>query len=286
MLSILIPIYNFNANNLVQDILAQCVHASVDFEIIIIDDASSSLTPIEVSHDCIVYQTELKNLGRAAVRNKLAALAKHEWLLFIDGDSGVVSTDYIKAYLSLLPHHTFIYGGTLYEPNRNDINHNFHHTYGVQREALSANERSKNAHLTFKTNNFLIEKALFNKIRFDEAITGYGYEDTLFALKGAELGISILHIENPVSHLGLNTNIDFIHKTKAAMLTLSILHKEGKIKTKITKIFQKLAPLLHPSLINFLEKKIYYKLTKASNLNLTLFDLWKLLCLAKFSQGK
>jgi glycosyltransferase involved in cell wall biosynthesis len=41
MLSILIPIYNYNAYPLVKELHSQCLEATIDFEIFCIDDASN-----------------------------------------------------------------------------------------------------------------------------------------------------------------------------------------------------------------------------------------------------
>jgi hypothetical protein len=55
MLSILIPIYNYNAYPLVKEL--QCLEATIDFEIFCIDDASneyeSNNNPIQFISNCI-----------------------------------------------------------------------------------------------------------------------------------------------------------------------------------------------------------------------------------------
>ena len=42
MLSILIPIYNYNSYPLVQELHKQCLESDIDFEILCQDDASNS----------------------------------------------------------------------------------------------------------------------------------------------------------------------------------------------------------------------------------------------------
>jgi glycosyltransferase involved in cell wall biosynthesis len=46
MLSILIPIYNYNAYPLVKELHSQCLEATIDFEIFCIDDASNEYESI------------------------------------------------------------------------------------------------------------------------------------------------------------------------------------------------------------------------------------------------
>ena len=45
MLSILIPIYNYNVYPLVEELHKQCIECKIDFEIICIDDASTDYKP-------------------------------------------------------------------------------------------------------------------------------------------------------------------------------------------------------------------------------------------------
>ena len=58
-------------------------------------------------------------------------------------------------------------------------------------------------------------------MRFNEALSGYGYEDTMLALELKALNVSILHMDNPTRHLGLEAASEFIEKTGQAMLNLT-----------------------------------------------------------------
>ena len=63
---------------------------------------------------------------------------------------------------------------------------------------------------------------------FDESIQGYGYEDLLLAKALKEKGVEILHIDNPVQHLGLETSKVFLKKTTNAIDNLIQLRHTGK----------------------------------------------------------
>ena len=75
----------------------------------------------------------------------------------------------------------------------------------------------------FTTFNFLISRAIFLKIKFNESFTQYGYEDALFGVELKQRGISIRHIDNPLIHNGLDMNSEFLRKTEVALCTLSTL---------------------------------------------------------------
>ena len=96
--------------------------------------------------------------------------------------------------------------------------------YGKWREQRKASEKNKNPHEWFSTFNVLIEKTVFSKIRFNEELKQYGYEDTLMGYQLKKAGIEILHIDNGLIHEGLETNKEFLNKTKLGIENLSKLY--------------------------------------------------------------
>lgn len=87
MLSILIPTYNYDITALVNKVYQQSKSCNIKFEILVFDDAS---TDLEVRKDNssinalenTSYTILESNIGRSAIRNKLAKNAQYEWLLF------------------------------------------------------------------------------------------------------------------------------------------------------------------------------------------------------------
>jgi glycosyltransferase involved in cell wall biosynthesis len=65
MLSILIPIYNYNAYPLVKELHSQCLEATIDFEILCQDDFSVNIQQKEINtlENCRFSRNET-NLGR------------------------------------------------------------------------------------------------------------------------------------------------------------------------------------------------------------------------------
>jgi hypothetical protein len=70
----------------------------------------------------------------------------------------------------------------------------------------------------------LIEKSVFSKIRFNEELRHYGHEDTLMGYQLRKAGISILHVDNGLIHEGLESNKEFLAKTKLGIENLSKLY--------------------------------------------------------------
>ena len=86
MLSILIPTYNYNVLPLVLELHKQCENCGIDFEIIVLDDASTdeSTTSLNQKINELSFSNYLvntTNLGRSENRNALISKAKfHQFL--------------------------------------------------------------------------------------------------------------------------------------------------------------------------------------------------------------
>lgn len=236
MLSILIPIFNFDCTELVQTLHKQCLDLHIEFEIICLDDGSQQkyldVFKVFIGMPHVTYTPLEHNLGRAKIRNKLAEQAQYEQVLYLDCDSGVTRPDFIKTYVEQTQSDALIYGGRNYfEHPPTDQAKFLHWFYGHKREALPVSSRIKDPYLNFLTNNFLAPRRLMLKFPFNESVQGYGYEDTAFANIIKSNGIKIHHIENPTIHLCLENNIEFLHKTENAILNLSKLYKSGEIQS-------------------------------------------------------
>ncbi|MCQ2255357.1 MAG: glycosyltransferase [Bacteroidaceae bacterium] len=107
-ISILIPTFNDPCFSLVRTLREQLSVLSVEWEIIVADDCSTSQSvreensQIDTLDGCRVEWRE-QNTGRAAIRNYLAQEAKGDWLLFIDSDMVIRRKDFVEKYLTDLP---------------------------------------------------------------------------------------------------------------------------------------------------------------------------------------
>lgn len=236
MISALVPVYNTDVVRYVIQLADQFKRHRVDGEILVLEDAStrfltenSSITDLPQ----VRYEVLKENIGRSKIRNLLADKAKHQWLLFSDGDSLIDDPEFLERYLNAITGtKTVVYGGTAYGP-KPEAQFNLHWKYGRERECINAAQRSKNPFGTFKTNNFLVHKTCFETCRFNETVSGYGHEDTLFAQDLQRKGYSIQHIDNPLIHNGLETNEVFVEKQVHAVKNLVNMYKAGQVHDEI-----------------------------------------------------
>jgi glycosyltransferase involved in cell wall biosynthesis len=229
MISILIPVYNYDIVALVHNLRSAIGDIPEYREILIGDDGSSEEYRNRYMQMCderVRLVVSEKNIGRSAIRNRIAGEAIGEYLLFIDADALIVGTaeEYLKRYVGVLKKAKVICGGVLYPgfPPA-DPDKMLRWKYGKQREQRKASDRNKHPHARFSGFNFIVEKETFMKIRFNEELKQYGHEDTLLGYQLKIAGIGILHIDNGLIHDGVEFNADFIAKTKQGIENLSIL---------------------------------------------------------------
>lgn len=224
MISICIPIYNFNVSPLLDELSLQMEKTEASVELILIDDCSSSEFKEANKLCCNKHKyIELdKNIGRARIRNLFLKYAKYEHLLFLDCDSLISNQTFLSNYLNAIKEgeNSIICGGRIYDSAKPDSNKLLRWKYGIERESLSYEERKQQPNKSFMTNNFLISKALLQEIKFDERLSEYGHEDTLFGFKLKKRGIEISHIDNPVLNGDIEDNTEYLEKTEKGISNL------------------------------------------------------------------
>lgn len=254
-LSILIPTYNYDCFELVCQLKEQL---PADAEIIVGDDCSPvTNSPLQTDKinalpRCRVWRAE-RNLGRAAIRNALAREATGEWLLFIDGDASVRSQKYINDYLQAAEGAPVVCGGTGNLPSCPHPDVRLRYDYEVKAEKrLTLPYRRLHAYSQFTTFNFMILRSLFLSILFDENCRQYGHEDTLFGLQLKERGTPVCHIDNKLTHLGLEPADLYLKKTETALRTLSSLNLELRQEARVSALSMRLDALHLRTLTSFL----------------------------------
>jgi glycosyltransferase involved in cell wall biosynthesis len=229
-ISLLIPVFDYDIIALVHSMKNAMGKVPEFYEIVIGDDGSSGEYREKyrsLKAENIKVISSKKNIGRAAIRNRLALEAKGDFLIFIDADVILPGTAeaYILKWLPFLKNSRVICGGTIYHDSPpGDPDKLLRWKYGKWREQKSAAERNKHPHAGLSTFNLLIEKSVFSKIRFNEELKQYGHEDTLLGYQLKKAGINILHIDNGLIHEGLESNRDFLNKTKLGIENLSKLY--------------------------------------------------------------
>lgn len=250
MLSILIPTYNYDCTGLVKMLHQQAEQAGITYEIIVADDAS----PIHIYKEknrelsdlphCRINELE-KNMGRARIRNRLAEEAQYEWLLFMDADAKVISSTFITDYLATTTSGAdVICGGLCHADTLPSPEVSLRYAYEKRADKhRAARYRAQHPYERFTPFNFLIRRSTFLNIRFEESITEYGHEDTLFGIELQRRKVRLLHIDNPLQHLGLEANEVFLKKSRAALRTLSSMEETMRHHSSLLRVYHWLCRL-------------------------------------------
>lgn len=216
MISILVPIYNFDSRELIKELHRQCEETEIDYEILVADDSSTECLDAIKEISEYPYVTFFKydeNQGRSAIRNALAIHAKHNFLLFIDCDAQICGNDYIKNYIPYLKVNVCVSGGIALYPKPLTDDYSIERMYNAKVESHYVEDK------VFTAFNFLIDRNVFLAFMFDEKINGYGHEDTMFAYRVAET-VDIKYINNPLVHLGISNNETYLNKVRKSCLNL------------------------------------------------------------------
>jgi glycosyltransferase involved in cell wall biosynthesis len=234
-LSILIPVFNREVAPLVHSLLTQLPEWPGPAEIRLLDDGSTEEIRVKnqplAALPHVVYQELPHNVGRAAIRNLLAASAKYEWLLLLDNDSLLPDQQFIARYAQAqaTDASALFIGGTTYEatpPADPALRLRWH--YGRAREMRLAARRQRDPGGQLTINNALLQRALLQKYPLDERLSGYGHEDTKFGLELSRANVPVRHLDNPVLHDGLEPAAIFLAKSQQAVRNLAqVLRTDG-----------------------------------------------------------
>ena len=104
-LSICIPVFNFDVNELISDLQNQIDSDKLDAEILLIDDASNrEFVNINENLQSKVNQFIFldKNIGRSKIRNLFLKYTNSEYLLFLDCDGKIINNNFLKTYFDFI----------------------------------------------------------------------------------------------------------------------------------------------------------------------------------------
>lgn len=175
---------------------------------------------------------QTNNLGRTLLCNALlqtTSQATH-WLI-IDADARVVSEDFVTTYWQARQRADVLVGGIL-TPEKCNPGCELRHRYERQAERIrSLNHRQAQPERYFSTFNVWLNQSALQthsgkRISFDLRCREYGYEDTLLGIVLYQSGKKILHLNNPLLHMGINRNEVFLSNTEAALRNLYRLRKD------------------------------------------------------------
>lgn len=290
MISVLIPVYNTEVISLVSELSQQLKNLNIRGEIIAFDDKSlpsyrernQSITKIPY----VVYRELSENHGRTAIRQLLGSAANYEWLLFLDNDSRILRDDFLERYIDALRKDYDAYvGGTTYPSKAVNCEKMLHWKYGVKRESIKANTTA------FHTNNFCIRKNVFQELNFPGFLKQYGHEDTWMGIELKRSRKKILHIDNTVEHINIESTSIFLDKTQQALQNLLLLEtvtEKGQLSKQVTmfKMYRQVKQLGLAFAVDLLYRSAKKKILEnlhSCNPSLLAFDFYRLYHLIRLS---
>ncbi|MFJ6023829.1 glycosyltransferase family 2 protein [Brevundimonas sp. NPDC092305] len=146
------------------------------------------------------------NVGRAEGRNQLAAAARGQFLLFLDSDMRPDGPSFLRDWLALADDQTpaVAFGGFSLKQASDAPRFAVHRAVAARSECVPAVERRLAPEKYVYTSNLLVRRDVFEAEAFDGGFTGWGWEDVEWAIRVSRR-FPILHIDNPATHMGLDT---------------------------------------------------------------------------------
>lgn len=289
MISILIPTYNYNTLPLVEELHRQAILESIEFEIIVADDASPTNENTKINSkinqisNC-QFERNKVNLGRGQNRNSLVQKAKYDWVLLMDCDTFPKEKSFVKNYIESLKNQKekAVFGGIIYYEEKPKDDEMLRWVFGKSREEIPLLERLSNPFHYALISNILVKKEVLLSHPFDSKIFNYGYEDIVFILGLKREQITINHIENPTYHLNLEKSAIFLEKFHSSLQNLKLVLDRKIINpsdTELTKIYLKLKRFQLVKIVAFGFKIFKKPLTKnllSKKPSLFVFDVYRL----------
>ena len=229
-LSILIPTHNYICAPLVAALVEQASRLpALQYEIIVADDGSTRADVLAAnrainSMPCAEYWEFGENVGRSAARNRLFSRSRGSHLLFLDSDGLPASSAFLGNYLAALAQQPtgVLCGGIVHPAQLPSPAVSLRWRYEKKAEQRLTREwRNAHPYLNFRSFNFLVDRATFSSILFDEKIRHYGFEDNLFGEELRLRAVPVLHIDNPMVNIDIEPNALYVKKNEEALRTLA-----------------------------------------------------------------
>ena len=256
--SVLIPVFNWDVARLTRSLLTEIEARNLgdQVEIVIADDCSTAKdiqaankALFKTPHAARARYLELeRNLGRAAIRNYLAARSTGAFLLFLDSDVVPDDGEFLRRYLDHARADScdIVCGGISYAQRILTGREYDFYVYMSSRSAIHPPVvRNRLPWHWIFTSNIMIRRSAFEATAFDVRFAGYGYEDIEWGVRLARR-FRILHIDNPVSHLGLLTRHDLLKKMRASVQNhhlFAMLHPAEFAQTRVLSLLRVLRGL-------------------------------------------
>ncbi|MBR1783861.1 MAG: glycosyltransferase family 2 protein [Bacteroidales bacterium] len=289
MISVCIPVYNTNVVPLARQLAQQAGSVEERIELVFIDDCSTE-EYIEANTSLAELGKYIQldeNVGRAKIRNLFLAHAEGEYLIFLDNDMRLKDADFLRRYAEAAAKGVAVaVGGVCYDKRFRDKTHALRYMYGTQAESRDAATRAKDPYRSFMTGNFMVRRDVLEQHPFDETLKGYGHEDTLFGYSLKCNNIDILHIDNAAMIDNVETNIEYLEKSRHAVENLAKIHsrmydnKDFCRSVRLITVWQtlkrySLTPLVY-ALYRILRRPMVSHFEAGEAISVTQFNFYKL----------
>lgn len=222
MLSVLVPIYAHDVTPLLAALDAPRRRAHI--EVILLDDASPTPAPRDAAR-AAAQQSELSvqmialaaNGGRSAARNRLLQASRAPHVLFLDADMIPDHPDFLDRWCDVISaqHPAVAFGGFTVDRAPVHRSTSLHRYVSRRSDCRSAEVRNADPAQFTTTSNLLVRRDVLDEIAFDEAFSGWGWEDVDWALR-VHAKHPILHIDNTATHAGLDSDAALLRKAESA----------------------------------------------------------------------
>lgn len=189
MISVVIPVFRnaTSALDLIHSLQLQELPSDRSLEIVVVDDGSDDGSA-NLLRQCESEQTRLvilpRNMGRSIARNAGAALARGEFLVFIDCDCRPVGSHFLAAHLRLLCDDFIATCGPV-----TGNNHGFWSRYQRDASARRARQHAQGSTFAGSTQNFAVQTKIFRQSGgFDTRYSAYGFEDRDLFVRLSQIG--------------------------------------------------------------------------------------------------
>ena len=235
-LSVLTPFYRYDPSAMLKRIGV----APAGVEFILLDDGSASAELVagvvgaaQATGAPARIIVSGENLGRARARNRLIAEAQGDFVLFLDADMLPDSSRFLSIWLGIIETQSprVAFGGLSLAHAQRTPETALHHALFGGSDCRPAHQRARRAAQTTASSNLLVERSFLLAHPFDDAFTGWGFEDVDWALDAARQQ-EIMHIDNPSTHAGLDDVATLMRKSAEAGPNFGRLARKHPLQVK------------------------------------------------------
>jgi glycosyltransferase involved in cell wall biosynthesis len=220
VLSVLIPYYRDDPCELIRALDREAPRLGGSVEVVLLDDGSGDeelarRVENQVAAGRLAARiVQLRNNeGRAKGRNRLTDHARGSSFLFLDADMRPDDDRFLGVWADLvaLKDPAVAFGGFSLTQSPKHRKFDVHRRMAAKAECVPFFRRALTPEKYVYTSNLLVRRDAFISEGFDDAFTGWGWEDVEWAMRMVRR-YTVVHVDNPASHLGLDTTVALARK--------------------------------------------------------------------------